>query len=334
MSRRVRRLLEPVDPARGVHVGHGDVEALLDRAREDVTSYAPPAPAPAPVRQRTSLLIPVATFAVVMVAGAAIAVVQAVSGSTRPPVPYVLPGATAAACLEQIAGRLQPTSYDGQSGRYERLRVSQDSGMSTQLPDTLGMATVVYSEDWTRWLAEDGSGRQRIVRGAPEYPDEASRNFYAEHPGHLPTAGTETRELGRRGLPVAPLPAPDPAAMDRELYQPRENGPSQALVGVADLNRGRVLPAAHRVAVLRFLATTDGVVCRGELTDPTGRTGVAVSADRGRGPRPSPGDHGRELLLFDARTGELLASSGGVTPDGAMVWSTVYLERGYTDRPG
>ncbi len=101
-------------------------------------------------------------------------------------------------------------------------------------------------------------------------------------------------------------------------------------MGVAGLNRERVLGFAHREAVLRFLATTDGVMCRGEDTDPTGRTGITVSAGRGPGPAPSPANRDREYLLFDPRTGELLASSA----TGAGEWSIVYLERGRTDELG
>jgi hypothetical protein len=231
---------------------------------------------------------------------------------------------------------LQATPYDGQTGRYEYIHTTGDSGDQTEMPGRSGaLATALFSVDTSRWLAPDGSGRVRVVRGAPTYPDEASRSFYTQHPELGPKAGTETNDLHPGDLAVTPLPAADPAAMGQALYQPRENGPSQALVGVADLNRERVLDLAHRAAVLRLLAGTDGVTCRGEQTDPAGRTGIAVSADRGRGLQPSPGDQGREYLLVDPQTGEILASgAGNATAAAGVAWSTVYLERGHADLLG
>jgi hypothetical protein len=83
--------------------------------------------------------------------------------------------------------------------------------------------------------------------------------------------------------------------------------------------------------VLQFLVGTEGVTCRGEQTDPAGRTGIVMSADHGRGPQPSPGDQGREYLLIDPQTGEVLANGSGAAAGGGVTWSTVYLERGYTE---
>jgi hypothetical protein len=328
MSKRVRELLEAADPARGIQVGAGDVEALLQLAGNDITSHD----AVVPARRAPWLVVVGAAFAAIAVAATTITVLRPTPG---PPVPSIVPGTSGvqAHCLTTIADRLRATSYDGRTGRYEYLRTMGRAGMSTEMPGKPGsMAPMLFSVEMSRWRAADGSGRMRIVRGAPTYPNEASRDFYDQHPGTRPKEGTETNDLRPGDLSVNPLPAADPAAMDRALYQPREHGPSQALVGVADLNRQWVLDSAHRSAVLRFLAGTDGVTCRGEQTDPAGRTGIAVSADRGRGPQPSPGDQGREYLLVDQQTGEVLASGGGdATAAGGVTWSTVYLERGHTD---
>ncbi|TDC00271.1 hypothetical protein E1091_05210 [Micromonospora fluostatini] len=333
MSRRVRDMLAAADPARGVEVGPGDVEALLDRAGTDVTSYAPVAPA----RSRASLLVPVGAFALVLVATAAVAALRpSAAGPTlgTPDAPPE-PTAVAAPCLAAVADRVRATSYDGRTGRYEYLRVAAPSGSMVEMPGHGGrFASVRYPGETERWLAADGSGRLRVVRGEPEYQDAESEEYFAANPDMRPRPGTETTELGPGDLELTALPAADPAALAQALYQPRENGPSQVLVNVADLNRQWILDAAHRVAVLRLLAATDGTVCRGEQTDPAGRTGVVVSADRGRGPRPSPGDHGREYLLFEPETGELLAAGGQAGPTGAVDWSTRYLDRARTDTLG
>jgi len=81
-------------------------------------------------------------------------------------------------------------------------------------------------------------------------------------------------------------------------------------LGEGDINSDRVLDAAHRAAELRFLAGLDGVTCRGNQMDSAGRAGVLVSANRGLGPHPSLGDLGRESLLVDPQTGEILALGG------------------------
>ncbi|PZG16055.1 hypothetical protein C1I95_18435 [Micromonospora craterilacus] len=329
MSERLRELLAAADPARGVQVGPGDVEAVLDRARDDVTSYA----TAVPPRRRAWWVVPVAALAVV---ATAVVVVRGVGGPPASPQPYLPPGSTSesAPCLAEIADQLAATPYDGRTGRYEYLRMTWAGGGSVEMPVAdAGMATIWYSEETTRWLAEDGSGRLRQVRGTPTYPDEKSREYFEQH-RELTSETTRTTELAPGDLDVTALPAADPTAMAQALYRPRENGPAQALASVADLNRERVLDSAHRAAVLRFLAATDGVVCQGEDTDSVGRTGVAVSAGRGQGPRPSPAGHDREYLLFDPRTGELLASGAKTTTAGNVEVGTVYLERGRTDELG
>ncbi|MBQ0903420.1 CU044_5270 family protein [Micromonospora sp. U21] len=330
MNKRARELLEAADPARGIQLGAGDVEEVLRLASNDVTSYDAVVPA-----QRARRLVAVgAAFAVVAVAAMTVTVLRSTAGPVESSRPSAVPGAAGvpAHCLATIANRMRATSYDGQTGRYEYLHRRGRGGSSALHGDPAWSATVQFSEETSRWLAANGSGRMRIVRGAPTYPDEASRDFYNRHPGMIPKEGSETDDLRPGDLSVLPLPAAEPAAMGQALYQPRENGPSQVLVSVAELNNERVVGFAHRVAVLRFLAGTEGVTCRDEQTDPAGRTGVVVSADFGRGPRPSPGDWGREYLLFDPQTGELLARGGGAnSAAGGVTWSTVYLERGYTD---
>jgi hypothetical protein len=332
MSRQVRELLEDADPARGYPVGIGDVEALMRLGEGDITGYEDVVPR----YRRSSWPVAAALTALVVVAVSVVAL-RAAPSSPSSPTPSLIPGTEdgSAHCLTQIATGLHPTSYDGQTGRYEYLHTRVSNGGSAEIPGRPGaMATVLYQVDTSRWLAADGSGRVRTTPGAPNFPDTTSLNFYGDHPDMLPKAGTtETKELRPGDVRFTPMPAADPAAMGEVLYQPRENGPSQALVGVAVLNSERVLDAAHRAAELQFLAGLDGVMCRGNQDDPAGRTGVLISADRGRGPHPSPGDQGREYLLVDPQTGEILACGGG-DATGHLTWSTVYLQRGYTDTLG
>jgi hypothetical protein len=63
-----------------------------------------------------------------------------------------------------------------------------------------------------------------------------------------------------------------------------------------------VVPRQTRATILRILAGVPGFVWRGEVTDRAGRTGVAVTADEG-----DKQHHMQAVLVFDPRTGELLA---------------------------
>ncbi len=334
MSRQVRDLMADADPARGRPVGAGDVESLIRLGGSDITDYDDVTP-----RYRRSSWPVAAVVACVAMVVVVVSVVALRPAAQSPglPAPSVIPGteASPAHCLTQLVAGLRPASYDGQTGRYEYVHLTENLGDSTEIPGTHGIfATALYQVDRSLWLAADGSGRTRATPGASSFPDDRSRNFYAAHPDMLPTAGVpETNEVRPGEFALTAMPAADPAAMEQALYQPRENGPAQALVGVADLNRTRVLDTAHRAAELLFLAGLDGVTCLGDRTDPAGRTGVLVYADRGRGPRPSPGDQGREYLLVDPQTGDILASGGG-NATGPVTWSTVYLQRGHTDTLG
>jgi hypothetical protein len=327
MNDQLLRTLTAADPARGVPVAPGDCDALLRRASHDVTNYD----LGAPVRRRRVLLV-AAAVAALTVTGTTAAVLLRAGPPADPGTPLVpAPSVAAGHCLDRIADRVAAgtakASSDGATGRYEYLRTSFLSGSATQMQDGR-FANLRYQAETSTWTA-DGRQRRRTVTQAPTFADEASRAFYTARPDMLPPVGTQTVDVPAGEFEHPDLPAADPAAMAAALHQPRENGPSQAVAGAAGLTRSRVLPAAHRAALLRFLAATDGVSCTGEQTDPAGRTGIAVSAPLGNGPQPSPGDHGAETVLVDPSTGEILAA--GYTDATGTTWSSVFLERGYTD---
>lgn len=326
MNERVLDLLSAADPARDTPIAPGDVEALLRRASHDVTSYEPGTP----VRRRRVLVAAAAIIAVALVTGTTVAVLR--RGAEHPPAAPVVPAPSVApSCLDGLADGVRPAPYDGVKGRYEYLRNSSVEGTTAELKNGT-FAGAQYRVELSTWTAADGSQHRRKVTEQPTYADEASRGYFRAHPGELPKAGTTTEDLPAGELSRTDIPAADPAAMAEALYQPRGNGPSQAITGVADLVRVRVLDAPHRAALLRFLARTDGIACIGEQTDPVGRTGVAVGAAVGAGARPSPGNQGSQSLLVDPGTGEILAN--GSTDAGGTNWHTLFLERGITDQRG
>ena len=220
--------------------------------------------------------------------------------------------------------------YDGVSGAYEYLRTTGMSGSTVQMKNG-EFARFTYRVETATWTAADGSLHRRSTNQPPEYADEASRVFFRNNPSWLPHTGTRTEDVPAGENSRRQVPAADPAAMAQALYQPRENGPSQAITGVEDLVGHRILDREHRVALLRFLARTDGIICGGEASDPTGRVGVVVTGPEGAGPQPSPGEHGGRSILVSPNTGDVLAA--GYTDATGTTWHTVFLERWFTSTP-
>ncbi|WP_433058881.1 hypothetical protein [Dactylosporangium sp. CS-033363] len=316
----IQTLLEAADPARGVPVGRGDAEAVLRRAARDITNYEVPP-------RRTSRRTVVAVAAAACVAGVfAVAVMWPRPGEQPVPVPgvSVLRSPETGGCLLDLADRAEAAAYDGEAGRYEYIHFSTVSGDTTQTPGG-SFAQATWRADVKFWLAADGSGHRTSKRGEVSYANAASREFYTKHPDML-GSDDQDADFTAGEWSATPLPPLDPTAIADRLYQPRENGPSAAIVSVAGLNIARVLDREHRVAVLRFLAGVDGVTCGGTVDTDAG-AGLLVSAPIGRGPNPTPGDQGRESLVLDPRTGDVLAAGSGPGH-----WTTLWLDRGRVDR--
>ncbi len=327
MNDRTLDLLTAADPARGVPIAPGDVEALLHRASRDVTGYD----LRPPVHRRRFLVAAVAAAAALAVTGTTAAVL--LRGGPAQPADPVVPAPSASAppsCLDKLADSAMTEVREGVGGRYEYLRTAGTSGSTVQMPNG-NFARFTYQVETRTWTAADGSALRRVTNQPPEYPDAASRTFFRGNPSWLPPTGTHEEHLPA-GTARRQIPAADPAAMAEALYQPRENGPSQAVTGVEDLVRERVLDREHRVAVLRFLARTDGILCGAEGTDPSGRAGVVVTGPEGAGPQPSPGEHGGRSILVSPSTGIVLAA--GYTDATGTVWHTVFLDRSFTNVAG
>lgn len=102
---------------------------------------------------------------------------------------------------------------------------------------------------------------------------------------------------------------------------------------VADLGYYCHLTRAQRAAVLRFLATTDGLRFDGPVTDWAGRPGVAISITD-----PTT----RYELTIDPHTGRLLAFEETITrnpgslrvPIPALHEYVLHLQSGRRNQPG
>lgn len=325
-EQRTRTLLGPADPARRL-----PPEPPRLSARELIA-------APTTVRRAARLprRLVLATGAVTVAAGALAVIAypdppsgvepnpadpSGAAGRVLVPVAYQ-PGADAPAGprLRALADRLVDAPYENSAGRftYHHRQVWGDPVMTS--PD--GRFAVAFSRDSEVWSTPGEAGLQRTTLGAPEYPDQASRDYWA---GRLQVSKTPSAD-------VVPLPPFDrtPLPADR---------PGLAVLLKTDLGAGAVskevgktfgryaVPRRTRAEILRILADVPGFRWRGEVTDRAGRDGVAVTFDDSA--------HGQQhLLIFQPRTGELLASELLTLGPVRMNAYEVILATGRTDRLG
>lgn len=189
--------------------------------------------------------------------------------------------------------------------------------------------TVAWSEqdattaqDEQLWWAANHSGRQIVAEvdsvrasGAPLYGSVGDFR-----PGELSV--------------VIDSPSSDPAVLSIQLsqYQSFKPGPQIPLRTVVDLYRYHALDAAHRAAAIRVLSDTDGLLYGGRVTDPAGRTGLAITV-------ADPGRTTRDVAVFEPATGRLLSyerdtlSRPAGTPVTVLEY-VVFLAAGSTDNIG
>ncbi|WP_412539956.1 hypothetical protein R8Z50_29645 [Longispora sp. K20-0274] len=147
---------------------------------------------------------------------------------------------------------------------------------------------------------------------------------------------TEGESSGRYWLQM------DPVGVDED---PRNAPNANALLGVRFVDRsGTFTTRAARTDFLRALAANPEVRCAGDLADPLGRTGLAVTARPGAfravPGTPPPIEEAckpafspcQSTLIFDKHTGELLADleSDPAAAPGRVAYRT-YSDRSRTD---
>ncbi|WP_144119390.1 CU044_5270 family protein [Catellatospora sichuanensis] len=306
-EQRTRTLLGPADPARRT-----PPEPPRLSARELIAwaeSTAEPRTARRDARLPRRMVL--ATGAIVAAAGAGVVIVSAntpigvepgpadpsgaVPGRVLVPVAY-RPGTDepAGPRLRALAGALADAPYENSAGRftYHHKKVWGDPVMTS--PG--GRFAVAFSRESKVWWTPGGTGRQRTTTGAPEYPDQASRDYWA---GRLEIAASSA-------IDDIPLPPFDRALLPAD--RPGLAGLLKTGLGAGAVSRetgntfGRyAVPRRTRAEILRILADVPGFRWRGEVTDRAGRDGVAVTFD--------DREHSQQhLLIFHPRTGELLAS--------------------------
>lgn len=309
-ERQTRRLLGPADPACAVPVPPATATAtdLIRRAEDAGPAYPgqpvrPPGPRPVRPRRRlvlaaaaTTALVGAAAVAYPLLTRSGEAPEGTELGAVAVPIAYQLTAdpPPAAERLRELAARITEAPYERATGEYAHLYAKSWGNVWQESPQGYRMS---YLQERERWFADGAPGRERTATVGIEFPDERSRRYFEG----LPNAD----ELLAPDEQVTELPAGRPPQHPVE----RDEVAEQLGVGKGPMTGKQVSffyslyplpPWQTRAAVLAALADAGGYDWRGEVTDRLGRPGVAISYQQ-------PGRSLRAVLVFDARTGELLA---------------------------
>ncbi|WP_020521048.1 CU044_5270 family protein [Catelliglobosispora koreensis] len=295
-EKRTRTLLGPADPAAGTAVlaPRRNAHDLIVEAE----SRGGPAKRRIPRHTRRLVL----TAGVVVLSATATAVALGPEkyppgkGNVIVPIAYQFEenAPPAASFLLELAGRLTNAPYDGKPGIYA-YHETRTWGDPT-IVDASNRYFIGHGSESKIWEAPDGTGIQISVRQQPEFPDEESRDYWAavSGPEHIPTDPITTRLYPHA---VPPLPA---SRAGLEEFLNVSEGPGHVANSVFKAYDKYAIDRPVRTEILRILAGTNGFLWRGEVTDRSGRDGVAITID-------DPGNDQQQLLIFDTQTGELLA---------------------------
>lgn len=262
------------------------------------------APAPQPVRRRTRNRWSLVTAAATVMAVVAVVVIQPFGGGLAPD-PAAASALRAAAAV--AAARPAPAGGD-----IRHIVISgQDSAGGALIEDYPFEDFLVYVPfEREMWIAPDGSGTTIDTLGEPIFVnadlrrlwEEAGRPaLYAVPPGETVTTDFEPGGLYYRD--IASLPTdPDALAGVLEDMAADTDVPidEEVFVIVRDVLADSAAGPELRAALFEVAARIPGIQHVGTIQDPAGRRGFAVAL-------PWENEEGRELLVFDPNTSEILA---------------------------
>lgn len=176
------------------------------------------------------------------------------------------------------------------------------------------------------WLASDGSGQIRRARQGVGFlgPRDRERCFAADSvdcangpqpPSRavdLAPGGSYARAPLDGGMPIADAPT-DPDLLETLVQRAASgfaNPPDQMFVVIADLLRSPLASPQLQSALYEVAARIPGVQLVGEVEDPLGRWGTAVTLSTYGQTTPAPDAEPptrREELIFDPQTGQVLS---------------------------
>jgi hypothetical protein len=242
--------------------------------------------------------------------------------------------ASAATVLRQaaVATRAQPAPPRPGPGEY--LYVKSESAYLSVFPED--MFAVLVPRVREMWVGADG-GRMRETSGKPRFLSERDRERW------IAAGRPDLSESVWTGAVEAPpaLDLPSDADVLYERLEAKSQGHPEGvheemftLLGDAlrdTMLRYMTATPAQRAALYEVAARIPGVELVGRVTDPIGRTGVAVAM-------ASTDDGLRHMLVLDPDTGELLAEEQRVLEEnefgyaaGTLIGYATYLTSAVVD---
>jgi len=210
--------------------------------------------------------------------------------------------------------------YERRTGRYayHHTRLWGDPVQTSEEGYVLG-----YASEQKTWRLADGSATVVTTALPPQFPDRASRDYWLRHLEERPGVALAEGPVDEPPSPNwAPLPADRAGVVERLKISA---GGGAAAKEVMTLYTWFAVPKRTRAMFLQVLAEVPGYRWRGEVTDRAGRRGMAITYD--------DREHGQQtLLIFDGRTGELLAHEL-VTETLRVTMYQMILETDRVDRP-
>ncbi|HEX6780987.1 MAG TPA: hypothetical protein VF125_03045 [Solirubrobacterales bacterium] len=259
-----------------------------------------------------------------------------------------LPGAGTSAARDD-AHVSQPYTYLKARGTYRNTTVYGGRSWSVYEP------TVVE-----RWIAADGSGRQRQLSLEPRFVSPADRQAweaagrprflahgFRTHVGDesLPAGSFPERQYGTEMLTSMPDDPAELAGWLRDRVHDREFGGAgngfpdsvKTIELVGDLLANPVATAAKRRSLVQAEVLVPGVEDLGPVREEAGRSGAAIGARSA-----NSGIDTVYSLVFDPETAEILAAESRMAAppagDSGLLASTAYLReaevRSRLARPG
>jgi len=297
----VLELLRSIDPVDADELARREVPQVpLQRI---LATPAAPAARRRPPRRRRAPRLALAGVAALLVGGVVTLLPLGQQGAEGP----------AARALEAVArtAGAQPAQAQTADYRYSRVQIAELSTYGDPPPFSL-----LERRLEERWVSASGGGLLVRTPLPPEFPSARDRERWlaAERPGVTGRDPTTERiapggftEAADARLPRTDTLPTEPDALERVLRDAADGTDVPAdvktfeLVG-ALLRQAGDLPEL-RAALFVVASRVDGVELVGETEDPLGRRGqaVAVTSDYS-------GVTTRELLIFDPRTAQLLAS--------------------------
>ncbi|MEU4161990.1 CU044_5270 family protein [Actinoplanes sp. NPDC026670] len=331
LTRDVRRLLGPADPADGRPL----TAAPGRRADLDRILATPQLRQARPAGRR--LVAVAAALVLLVIAGLQFAPQpRPAFAATPPPLQYTAAAGSAREVLTGIADRAATASDPARSGDYEHL-VIRSWSLWTYVDDERVTSAIIPSRTES-WRGSDNSGRRSTSYEKAQFTSLGREVLWRAQ--NLFDDGLDpwSQEYAAGQFGAMWADQPPIGDLDRWLHigHPRENGPFETLVAVTDLARERLLTPATRSGLLRIVAQLPGLTYDGTVTDRAGRAGAAFSITSDRTGLPT-----RHTLIVDPATGALLGYEQMLPTDTgkldvrapAVIGYETYLTADYTTLP-